>query len=62
MLRLKKELAVQTETNETLNKRNELLLQQIKALHNNQDAVESRARHDLGMIKKGETFIRCAVT
>lgn len=54
--RLKEVLAVQTAENEKLRKRNEELLFQIQRLQNSQDATESRARNELGMIKRGETF------
>lgn len=56
MLKLKKNLALQAKENEQLKKQNEELLFQVKRLQNSQDAVESRARNELGMIKKGETF------
>lgn len=53
---LKKQLASQTQINDDLKKHNEELLHQVHYLQANQDAVESRARQELGMIKKGETF------
>lgn len=56
MLQLKKNLAIQIGENGKLKKRNEQLLFQIQRLQNSQDAVESRARNELGMVKKGETF------
>jgi cell division protein FtsB len=56
MIRLKKHLAQEVQKNEQLKKRNDILLQQVIDLQNNQDAIESRARQELGMIKKGETF------
>jgi cell division protein FtsB len=56
MIRVKKQLSLQMQENEQLKKRNQLLLQQVERLQNNNEAVESRARHELGMIKKGETF------
>lgn len=56
MLRLKKELTTEMQENDQLKKRNQLLLQQVQRLQNNNDAIESRARHELGMIKHGETF------
>lgn len=42
--------------NEKLKKSNEELLFQIKRLQNSRQAIESRARDELGMIKKGETY------
>lgn len=56
MLRLRKSLATQAMQNEKLKKRNDELLFQIERLKNSQDTVESRARNELGMVKKGETF------
>ncbi len=56
MWHLKRLLAAQTIENEKLKKHNEALLFQIQRLRNSQDAVESRARNELGMLKEGETF------
>lgn len=56
MMRLKKAVALQQNENNKLKKRNDALVVQIGYLQKNQDAVESRARRELGMIKKGETF------
>lgn len=56
MTRLKKMLAQQALQNEKLKKENDELVMQIQRLQNNQDAAESRARSELGMVKKGETF------
>ena len=56
MFRLRKQLALEQLQNDQLKKRNQMLLLQIQSLQKNQDATESRARQDLGMIKKDETF------
>lgn len=56
MMHLKKQLAQQNEENAKLKQRNDDLLRQIRSLQSNDAAVESRARQELGMIKKGETF------
>jgi cell division protein FtsB len=56
MVRLKKHLAKEVQENEQLKKRNDVLMHQVIYLQKNQDAIESRARQELGMIKKGETF------
>lgn len=56
MIRFKQMLTLQTLENEKLKKRNEELLFQVQRLQNSQDATESRARNELGMVKKGETF------
>lgn len=53
---LKKQLAAQSEVNNALKKQNDALSHQVQYLQENQDAIESRARHELGMIKKDETF------
>lgn len=56
MIHLKKQVALQKEENDKLRKRNEVLIQQVQRIQKNKDAVESQARQDLGMIKKGEVF------
>lgn len=56
MVKYKKMLAEQAVENDKLRKRNEELLFQIQRIQNSQDAAESRARSELGMVKKGETF------
>lgn len=56
MLKLKKQLANAEQDNMALKTRNDNLLKQIQQLQDNQDAIESRARQELGMIKKGEVF------
>jgi cell division protein FtsB len=56
MIHLRKEVALEKQQNEKLKKRNEILAEDVKRLKNNNEAVESRARHELGMVKKGETF------
>ena len=56
MLRMKKQVALQQQQNDKLKKRNDKLIQQVQYLQANNEAVESRARGELGMIKKDETF------
>ncbi len=56
MHKLKQALSVQEQENIKLKQRNDELLAQIKRLQHNQDETEARARNELGMIKKGETF------
>jgi cell division protein FtsB len=56
LLKLKKTLALQETENMKLQKRNNELMFQIDRLKHSQDAEEARARNELGMIKKGETF------
>ena len=43
---------------ETLKKRNQQLQAEVESLKNGLDAIEERARTELGMIKEGETFIQ----
>lgn len=53
----RKQLMIETSVNEALKADNEKLITQIKFMKSNKDvAIESQARQDLGMIKKGETF------
>ena len=54
--RLETEIEAQTTSNGDLQKRNQALLQDVSDLKNGLDSVEERARSELGMIKKGETF------
>src|SRR5579872_280654 len=56
MFQLKKQLTVEQLQNEKLKKRNQQVLTQVQYLQKNQDAVELRARQELGMIKKDEKF------
>ncbi len=56
MLHLKKQLVSETKKNDVLKQRNQKLLVEVEHLQKNQDAVEMRARQELGMIKKDETF------
>lgn len=56
VIHLKNALSQQEASNMELRKRNADLIAQIKNMKNSEDAEESRARSELGMIKKGETF------
>jgi len=53
---LQKKVAAQQETNDALLARNNALQAEVQDLKSGTDAIEERARKDLGMIKKGETF------
>lgn len=55
-MKLKKSLRTQLEINQSLKKENDALLFEIRRLHEHQDSVEEKARTELGMIKKGETY------
>ena len=56
MRRLKKTLAMHIKENERLKQSNQELLFQVQRLQNSNDAVEVRARNELGMVKKDEQF------
>ncbi len=56
LTQLHSEITKQSAENARLRERNRLLAAEVTALKNNQDALEERARSDLGMIRKGETF------
>ena len=53
---LKKEITLQKETNLALNERNRKLEIEIVDLKTGFESIEERARSELGMIEKGETF------
>ncbi len=53
---LERDLVEQLAQNERLRDRNEVLEKEIKDLKIGLSGVEERARRDLGLIKKGETF------
>lgn len=55
---LKNEVALQVIHNANLKQRNNLLKADIEDLQMGLDAVEERARNELGLIKQGETFYR----
>ena len=49
-------IAVQAAENTQLKERNQTLAAEVADLKQGYEAVEERARYDLGMIKEGETF------
>ncbi len=53
---LKSRIAEQQKKNAQLANDNDRLMNQVAALKQGLDAVESRAREDLGMVKSDETF------
>ena len=53
---LKNEITLQRDTNFSLNERNRELEIEIVDLKSGVEAIEERARSELGMIEKGETF------
>ncbi len=54
--RLNAEIQKQQEQNALLVERNRILAEEVKALKTGLDAIEGRARSQMGMIKEGETF------
>jgi cell division protein FtsB len=52
------DVALQVTQNDNLKQRNSLLKADIQDLKIGLDAVEERARNELGLIKQGETFYR----
>jgi cell division protein FtsB len=55
-LHLKKQISDRQEQNSQLQDRNAKIAANIKSFKTNNSSIESHARKDLGMIKKGETF------
>jgi cell division protein FtsB len=55
---LRREISVQGEELETLRARNRRLQAEVEDLREGRDALEERARSELGMIKEGEIFLQ----
>ncbi|MBW2939504.1 septum formation initiator family protein [Zhongshania aquimaris] len=53
---LRRDIAVQKNTNSELELRNERLHGEVRSLKHDLDSIEERARNDMGLIKSGETF------
>jgi cell division protein FtsB len=56
VVRLRDEMVHQRQENETLRERNRTLAAEVQDLKKGTTAIEERARTDLGMVRKGETF------
>ena len=56
--RLEREVAAQNTDNARLRERNAQLSAEVLDLKNGLAAIEERARSELGMVKKGETFFQ----
>lgn len=54
--RLEREIKLQQAANDRMRERNRILDVEVKDLKTGLDSVEERARNDIGMIKKDETF------
>jgi cell division protein FtsB len=55
---LREQVEQQREQNERLRERNRALAAEVRDLKQGLDAVEARARSELGMVGEGETFYR----
>jgi cell division protein FtsB len=55
---LQKEVTLILENNSELRQRNQMMFSEIKDLKEGTDAIEERARNELGLVKEGETFFR----
>ncbi|MBT0585384.1 cell division protein FtsB [Alteromonas oceanisediminis] len=55
---LEAQIAAQVQQNANLTQRNDLLKADINDLKIGLEAIEERARNELGLIKQGETFYR----
>jgi len=53
-----RQLQAQREVNQTLEQRNAGLDAEVRDLKSGNDAIEERARYELGMIKEGEIFVQ----
>ena len=60
--RLRKEVAAQREENAKLQERNRTLTAEVQDLKKGKAAVEERARTDLGMVGRDETFFQVVPT
>lgn len=57
---LKQQIADQRGENERLLERNRILEAEVMELKQGMETVEERARHELGMVKEGETLYQLA--
>jgi cell division protein FtsB len=55
---LERQLATQRETNQKLETRNASLEAEVRDLKAGYEAIEERARYDLGLVKEGEVFVQ----
>lgn len=58
VLHLKRSVEIQSQNNAVLEERNAVLAAEVQDLKSGLDAIEERARSELGMIKEGETFFQ----
>jgi len=57
-MHLNRTVEIQRAANEKLEERNQVLAAEVQDLKSGLDAIEERARSELGMIKDGETFFQ----
>ena len=55
---MERQLAAQRELNQTLEARNASLEAEVRDLKAGYEAIEERARHELGLVKEGEIFVQ----
>ena len=55
---LDQQIAAQKAVNQDMQKRNEALSAEVQDLRKGSDALEERARVDLGMVRQGEAYYR----
>ena len=55
---LQEDITEQKKENKKISQRNESLVAEVHDLRKGDAAIEERARNELGMIKKGETYIQ----
>jgi cell division protein FtsB len=55
---LERQLAAQRTVNAGLGERNAQLAAEVASLREGREAIEERARHDLNMVREGETFFQ----
>jgi cell division protein FtsB len=53
-----RQLSAQREVNQKLEQRNAALDAEVRDLKSGYDAIEERARYELGLIKEGEVFVQ----
>jgi cell division protein FtsB len=55
---IERQVQAQRETNQKLEQRNAALDAEVRDLKSGYEAIEERARYELGMIKEGEVFVQ----
>ena len=55
---LERQLATQRTVNASLTERNAQLAAEVASLREGREAIEERARHELNMVRDGETFFQ----